>query len=204
VARCEPARRGRGLMPTWNEKRPALTTPAIPVSSCHRNTIHKNRTPDPACILACSVHSCPWSTYPRPIAHPARLPALRIAESALSNELSKASCTSICRRWICARDAGVQRCAHAGHAASAADPPRPCLAEVHRVSRRPVGRRQRRSTCHRARQRGRPSTVAARCRPGTRSTRRRPHVRRPMRTGAGDLQHAPPPVMLDTTPTAPT
>ena len=91
MARCEPARRGRSLMPTWNEndrrsrRRPFRSAPATEAR------FTRNGTPDPACILACSVHSCPWSTYPTPIAHPARLPALRIAESALSNELSKAS-----------------------------------------------------------------------------------------------------------------
>jgi hypothetical protein len=35
--------------------------------------------------------------------------ALRIAESARGNDMPKVSCTSICRRWICARAEGVQR-----------------------------------------------------------------------------------------------
>jgi hypothetical protein len=35
--------------------------------------------------------------------------ALRIAESARGNDTPKVSCTSICRRWICARAEVLQR-----------------------------------------------------------------------------------------------
>jgi hypothetical protein len=39
----------------------------VKISPYNGSTITINRIPDPACVLACSVHSCPWRTCPTPI-----------------------------------------------------------------------------------------------------------------------------------------